>query len=93
MRASATIPVAVGVILAATIAANAYDGATTIHRHRAHARHAYAPFQTGRIAPRLTPAQDFFPHIAPYQPGQGDTDGLSRNPEDCNKGCIGGNPG
>jgi hypothetical protein len=27
--------------------------------------------------------------VAPYPPGQGDADGLSRNPEDCNKGCIG----
>jgi hypothetical protein len=23
--------------------------------------------------------------------GQGDTDGLSRNPEDCDRGCLGGN--
>ena len=26
-------------------------------------------------------------------PGDGDDDGLSRDPDDCNKGCIGGNPG
>jgi hypothetical protein len=30
----------------------------------------------------------------PYaNPGDGDDDGLSRDPDDCNKGCIGGNPG
>jgi hypothetical protein len=30
----------------------------------------------------------------PYaHPGEGDDDGLSRDPDDCNKGCIGGNPG
>jgi hypothetical protein len=32
--------------------------------------------------------------FSPYpHPGDGDSDGLSRNPDDCNKGCIGGNPG
>jgi hypothetical protein len=30
----------------------------------------------------------------PYaRPGEGDDDGLSRDPDDCMKGCIGGNPG
>ena len=30
----------------------------------------------------------------PYaHPGEGDDDGLSRDPDDCMKGCIGGNPG
>ncbi len=29
----------------------------------------------------------------PYRNGQGDEDGLSRRINDCNKGCIGGNPG
>ena len=29
----------------------------------------------------------------PYaQPGEGDDDGLSRDPDDCMKGCIGGAP-
>jgi hypothetical protein len=44
----------------------------------------------GRTATALAPAPflGFFPHIAPYPAGQGDTDGLSSNPEDCNKGCI-----
>ena len=32
--------------------------------------------------------------FSPYaHPGDGDSDGLSRDPDDCNKGCIGGNPG
>ena len=26
------------------------------------------------------------------RPGEGDDDGLSRDPDDCMKGCIGGNP-
>ena len=31
------------------------------------------------------------PHIAPYPDGKGDEDGLSEDPNDCNKGCIDGN--
>ena len=27
------------------------------------------------------------------QSGDHDDDGMSRDPDDCNKGCIGGNPG
>ena len=32
------------------------------------------------------------PHIAPYPDNQGDENGLSLDPDDCMKGCIGGNP-
>jgi hypothetical protein len=32
-----------------------------------------------------------FPNVKPYPPGEGDADGLSRNIDDCNKGCIGVN--
>ncbi len=30
--------------------------------------------------------------MRPYANRQGDQDGLSRKIDDCNKGCIGGNP-
>ncbi len=94
MRLSAAAALALGVILAAPI-----DGTASVHKHRFHAHHAYKAVQSGKIEPRSTaqipaePAPSFFPHIAPTIRGQGDTDGLSRNPDDCNKGCIGGNPG
>jgi hypothetical protein len=87
------------VVLTVPVAANAYDGAAPIHRQRIHSHHAYGAVQTEKIEPGSTaqipaePAPSFFPHIAPNLPGQRDTDGLSRNPDDCNKGCIGGNPG
>jgi hypothetical protein len=32
-----------------------------------------------------------FPNVKPYPPGEGGADGLSRDPDDCNKGCIGVN--
>ena len=98
MRVSATVALAFGAILAVPIAANGYD-TTPIRKHRIHPHHADKSFRTEKIEPGSTaqvPAQpepSFFPYIAPYPPGQGDTDGLSRNPDDCNKGCIGGNPG
>jgi hypothetical protein len=98
MRVSAPVALAFGAILAVPIVADGYD-ATTIHKHRIPPHHAYKSVRPERIEPSSTapltaqPEPNFFPYIAPYPPGQGDTDGLSRNPDDCNKGCIGGNPG
>lgn len=42
-------------------------------------------------APHAPPFGLAWPHIAPYPDGKGDEDGLSEDPNDCNKGCIGGN--
>ena len=54
---------------------------------------AWALFQGSFNNPFATPPRPLeWPHIAPYPPGQGDTDGLSRNPDDCNKGCIDNGP-
>jgi hypothetical protein len=39
------------------------------------------------------PTTPLDPAFKPFPPGQGDSDGLSRDPDDCDKGCIGGNPG
>ncbi len=61
---------------------------TVVHHHVYH--HLHRAAQTAAVAPSATAVlPSFFPHIAPYPPGQGDTDGLSRDPNDCNKGCIG----
>jgi len=93
-----------GIAFAACAAAPAFaldssDLARAIrHRHVYH--HLSAPARPVGIAPNATaqvpapmPAPAVFPAIAPYQNGQGDEDGLSRHINDCNKGCIGGNPG
>jgi hypothetical protein len=42
-------------------------------------------------APQAAPFGLAFPHIAPYPDNKGDEDGLSEDPNDCNKGCIDGN--
>jgi hypothetical protein len=68
----------------------------TIHHHfearnPAEARPPTAAAITPAPAPQAAPFGLAFPHIAPYPDGKGDEDGLSEDPNDCNKGCIGGN--
>jgi hypothetical protein len=58
----------------------------TVHHHTAPAPVVTAP------APQSGPFGLALPHIAPYPDNKGDEDGLSRDPDDCIKGCIGGNP-
>ncbi len=62
------------------------------HAHRAVVPAPVAQNAPAPVAPGAAPGlPSFFPHIAPYPDGKGDEDGLSENPDDCNKGCIGGN--
>jgi len=80
----------VAIAAPAAIAASSDSTAPSHHHH--HRRHA--PQTRGPSAPAtepIAPARQE-PVVGPYPPGQGDTDGLSRDPEDCDKGCIGGNP-
>ena len=63
-----------------------YQGPHHIVHHRFVARNpAPAP------APPAPQTNQMFKPYA--NPGEGDDDGLSRDPDDCMKGCIGGNPG
>ena len=64
---------------------------TTRRTHTVHHHTAPAPVVTAP-APQAGPFGLALPHIAPYPDNQGDEDGLSRDPDDCMKGCIGGNP-
>ena len=94
-----------GIAFAACAAVPAFaldssDGARPVrHRHVYH--HLSVPARPAEIASNATaqvpapaPASFISPAIAPpYANGQGDEDGLSRHINDCNKGCIGGNPG
>ena len=66
----------------------------TVHHHfvahnPAPAPIAQRPGETVENAPPSAINQMFRPYA---QPGEGDDDGLSRDPDDCMKGCIGGNP-
>lgn len=74
-------------------------------RHRFHngERHQVHRFEARRAPPaapataattaasQAAPFGLAWPHIAPYPDGKGDEDGLSEDPNDCNKGCIDGN--
>jgi hypothetical protein len=82
--------------LAVPAAAAGVDARAKIHHRHAHRhmREAAQPSAITRNAtPQVPPPSFVFPAIAPYPSGQGDEDGLSRHIGDCNKGCIGGNPG
>lgn len=90
------IAIALAITLAASpVAAAPSDQAAPSHHHRHH-HHAASPAPEA-AAPRpgaetVAPAP-LWPGFKPYAPGEGDEDGLSRDPDDCEKGCIGGNPG
>jgi hypothetical protein len=74
--------IALAIAVAASPAAAASAVAPPPH-HR-HYRHHH---------PRAVVPAPEQPGFGPYPFGQGDEDGLSRDPDDCEKGCIGGNPG
>jgi hypothetical protein len=87
-----------GLAVALTIVASAAAAVENapVRHHRQHERHHTTQPATSPPAPA---AQNGNPDtirspLTPYpHPGDGDNDGLSRDPDDCNKGCIGGNPG
>ena len=103
MKASTTIALPLAMLLSGSLAAYAQTEQPTAHRHyHGHHRHhhvahsparASAPIaqRSGETVENRTPQtnQMFKPYA---HPGEGDSDGLSRDPDDCMKGCIGGNP-
>ena len=90
---------ALGLILAVGLSGSAAATENTPQPHR-HSHHHKAQAATAQpVSPPVAPqpAQASGSGILgsmfrPYaHPGEGDDDGLSRDPDDCNKGCIGGN--
>ncbi len=79
---------AIGVAAAAPSAAFAQTTVSPLHSHHPAQRDAVqqpVPAQTPQSAGSM---------FKPYaDPGDGDDDGISRDPDDCMKGCIGENPG
>ena len=102
-----TIALAFATLLSGSLAAYAQTEHPTAPHHRDHVHglqgphhtvhhrfvaHNPAPAPAATIAaPQAAPFGLAFPHIAPYPDGKGDEDGLSEDPNDCNKGCIDGN--
>ena len=88
--------------LSGSLAAYAQTEQPTVHQHYHHyaphhtVNHHYpaiapAPVVVAPPAPQAAPFGLALPRIAPYPDGKGDEDGLSEDPNDCNKGCIDGN--
>ena len=71
-----------GVALCAPVGVYASDGAAPMQKHHAHHRVAYLQLPLSATALAPTPV------LVPAAPAQ-ETDGLSRNPDDCMRwGCI-----
>ena len=65
---------------------------TVHHRFVAHnPALAPAPAAATTAAAHAAPFGLAWPRIAPYPDNKGDEDGLSEDPNECNKGCIDGN--
>jgi hypothetical protein len=94
MKGLLRMAVVASTVLAAPFAC-ANEGAAHRHRvhHPAHRGAAIEPARPAAIAPpaAVAPAAPSF--TPDGHSGEHGNDGLSRDPDDCNKGCIGGNPG
>jgi hypothetical protein len=87
VRKTIEIAVALGFILAAS-AALAAEGGSARHRHH---RPAHADVRTQHTV-QPQPEESLIPSLTPYaRSGEGNNTGLSRDPDDCATGCIGGN--
>jgi hypothetical protein len=97
MRTAIALAITLGAFaLSPVVAASAEPVEPVPHHHHHHKHHhavEHAPNTVAHPAPGVEAPADVTPGFKPYPPGEGDTDGLSRDPDDCDKGCIGGNPG
>jgi hypothetical protein len=92
MKLAAAFGLALFVVVTASIAAVASDGAAPVHHHRIHQHHKH--LREAVHEPYSPPATAFFPPFAVASPAHRAKtaddcyDGLSRNPDCCNYGCI-----
>ena len=86
MRLATTIAHALCIALPSPIAANASDAVIPIHKHRTHMHlPVYRSFNPATIA--WPPPHAIFP-VAPAVRSDANYDGLSRDRDQCNRGCI-----
>jgi hypothetical protein len=98
VKALTTIALPLATLLSGTLAAYAQTEQPTTHHHHHYVAHNPAPVPAPIAQRPGEPVENGPPQtnqmFKPYaHPGEGDNDGLSRDPDDCMKGCIGGNPG
>jgi hypothetical protein len=104
VKASTIMALPLATLLSGSLAAYAQtEQPTAHHRYQVNHHHHYTahnpapapapiaqrPGEPVENAPPSAINQMFKPYA---HPGEGDDDGLSRDPDDCMKGCIGGNP-
>jgi hypothetical protein len=101
VKISTTIALGLATVLSGSLAAYAQPEQPTIHHHVHHHHHhgvahnlgptpeSTAAVQRPEAVESPQPNQMFKPYA---HPGDGDNDGISSDPDDCMKGCIGGNP-
>ncbi|MFY9972344.1 MAG: hypothetical protein WAK41_23340, partial [Roseiarcus sp.] len=95
MTRSLSLAFVIGVAWAAPSAALAQEPVKPVHayHHPVHHHPAHRDATVRQPVPAPTP-ESAGSMFKPYaHPGDGDDDGISRDPDDCMKGCIGGNPG
>ena len=100
MKTSTIIALALTASLSGSLAVYAQTEQPTVHhRYPLHHHHHYVAHNPAAPPIAQRPGEESAPPqtnqmFRPYaHPGEGDDDGLSRDPDDCMKGCIGGNPG
>ncbi len=98
MKTAIALAITLGAfVLSPVVAASAEPVEPVPHHHHHHKHHhavEHAPHRAAQPAPAVeAPAAVTPGFFKPNPPGEGGADGLSRDPDDCNKGCIGGNPG
>ncbi|MGO8739351.1 hypothetical protein [Rhodoblastus sp.] len=91
MRKRIGFALALAFILSASAAQAAEAGSAHPRHHR-----QYRPTSRTESRPHAAtqpqPEQSLLPSLTPYaRSGEGNNNGLSRNPDDCATGCIGGN--
>ena len=91
MRKRIGFALALAFILSASPARAAEAGSAHPRHHR-----QYRPTSETERRPRPAvqpqPEESLLPSLTPYaRSGEGNNNGLSRNPDDCVTGCIGGN--
>ena len=96
MESNACLLVVTFAVLAVSAAWATESAASRHHRHGRHVTHAApAPTSEGRASAVESGSLDrFHSPFKPYvRPGDGNNDGLSRDADECHKGCIDGNSG
>jgi len=92
MRIAVALAITLGAFALSPVFAASAEPAETVHHQYQHHQHTHhhPVHGAGRPAPAVVAPEA----VAPQTPGvrRGQTDGLSRDEEDCDMGCVGGNP-